>query len=197
MKKSIYITLLLLASSSSFAVENSNTDNATNANFTTTEAPGAADAKTQKNGEFVAFLITLNKNEVSLADLALNKNMNAQATDYAKMLKKDHTAGLEKTMEVSKETAIQPLDTVMVIAMQQKGQQDKAALNELQGNAFEKAYIDSMVVGHQNALNAIDKDFQGQISNDKLEDLLQKTKTRVTTHLDDAKKIQAELNKGA
>ncbi|KTC65591.1 Predicted outer membrane protein (plasmid) [Legionella adelaidensis] len=190
--KKIYLSLLLLASSSVFAVD-SNNSTANTTSQTQTATQNGQNVQSNKDGEFIAFLITLNKNEVALADLALTKDMNKQDTDYAKMLKKDHTQGLEKTMEVSKKTNIDAVDTDMVKDLQQKGQQELSSLSSLQGVDFEKAYIDAMVSGHQSALDTINQQFKGHISNGKVKALMEKTKARVKQHLEKAKKLQKKL----
>ncbi|KTD17492.1 DUF4142 domain-containing protein [Legionella jordanis] len=178
-----------LAFSPAFAASNStNQNSATTANTTSNQAA----TNNQADGEVLGFLVVLDQNEMTAAKDALSKKVSPKVKSYAKMLWNDHNKNLKETMRISKKMNQSPVDNSQTTALKQQGQQTEATLQPLNDRDFEVAFIDAMVKGHQDALNAIDQNMN-TVSNKELKKHLKATRTSVQHHLDQAKKIQQSL----
>lgn len=149
----------------------------------------------QKDGEVIAFLIVLNKNEINAAKTAMSKHVHPEVKSFATMLYSDHNQNLQNTLKLSKQIGQSPVESNQVASLKQKGKQEKAHLKSLKDHDFEVAFIDGMVNGHQEAIMIIDKSYLPSISNTQLKNHLQMTRKAIQSHLEHAKKIQAELQK--
>lgn len=162
---------------------------------TPTDAPAGtqAQADTKKDGEVIAYLVVLDKNELSAAQIVSKKKVSREVKSYAKLMKKDHGKNLNETLKLSKKMHQKPVETEMVISLREKGKQELSSLATLDALALEKAYIDAMVKGHEDALVVIDNQLTS-VSNPALKKHLETTREGVAHHLDKAKEIQKKLN---
>ena len=106
--------------------------------------------------------------------------------DYARMMEKEHGDNLAKTQSLGS-----PADGSDVQALKDKGAKELQTLDAASGEAYEKAYIDAMVKGHQEALDAIDNKMIPAATTDVVKQHLTDTRTHVAAHLDKAKAIAA------
>jgi putative membrane protein len=147
-----------------------------------------------KDEEVVYFLITVNNNEISAANLALQKAVSEPVKTYADLMVKDHTKNLADTIAISKNEDIKPLESEQVIVLKDKGKEEIVTLSPLTNTEFEKAYINDMVNGHAEVLSFIDTLLLKEVSNPQLKNHLIATREHVVHHLDAAKEVQKELN---
>jgi len=184
-KKSILTIAILLATSTSFALDTPDAAAKTSKASAQTQA-------SQKDKEIVAFLIVLNKNEIAAAQVALHKEVNSKVKAFATLMTTQHTQNLEETLKLSADDKIQPHDNAMVLSLKKAGKKELGVLTPLTGTAFEKAYINAMVKGHADALVIIDKQLT-QVTNPDLKKHLIATRAHVVHHLEDAKAVQKDL----
>jgi putative membrane protein len=147
----------------------------------------------QEDGEILAFLMTVDKNEIAIAKLALSKKTTPAIKKYAQMLKQQHTKNLNKALKVSKKTGIAPVSSAAVIALQKDGVKGLATLSPLQGKDFDKAFIDAMVAGHTDVLKVIDNDLLKNASNPAVKKLVVATRPHIAFHLQQGQMIQKQL----
>lgn len=152
----------------------------------------AQNAQANKDGEVVAFLIVVNKQEVAASKAALNRKLSPGVRKYALRLNRDHSKGLKDTLRLSDKTGIQPVETDAINSLKEKGKQDLNNLKSMNNRQFQVAFVDAMVQDHQNALNQLDTDLPN-VSNPTLKQYLQKTRDRVAQHLDVAKNLQNKM----
>lgn len=160
-----------------------------------TKAPPTviSNAQMQKDGEILAVLIAVDKNEIALAKEALKKQTTPAIKQYAHILKREHTQNLNETLRLSKKIGIAPIDTALVTSIQQDGAKGLVTLSSLNGIAFEKAYIHAMVKGHTHVLKMIDHDLLKHASNPLVKQLVLTTRPHIEAHLQEGKIIQKEL----
>lgn len=149
-------------------------------------------AQTQKDGEIIAILITVDKNEIALAKLALKKETTPAIKKYAQMLKMQHTQNLQEALKLSKKISLTPVDTSTVTSLQKEGVKGLATLSHLNGKAFDKAYIDAMVSGHTAVLKMIDDNLLKNVSNATLKKFVVATRPHIEFHLQQSQTIQKE-----
>ncbi|MGC1181964.1 DUF4142 domain-containing protein [Legionella sp.] len=151
-------------------------------------------AQTQKDGEIIAILITVDKNEIALAKLALKKNTTPQIKNYAQMLKTQHTQNLNEALKLSKKIGLAPVDSSTVSFLQKEGVKGLATLSTLKSKDFDKAYINAMVSGHTAVLKMIDDNLLKNVSNSSLKEFVIATRPHIKFHLQQGQIIQKELH---
>ena len=148
----------------------------------------------QKDGEILDFLMTVDRNEIAITNLALEKQLTPDIKKYVQMLKQQHKQHFKQALNLSKKTGNSPIDSAAVISLQKNGARELAALTPLNGNAFDKAFIDAMVAGHTNVLNIINNDLLKNVSNPVLKKYILSTLPHIELHLQQGKMIQKELH---
>jgi putative membrane protein len=166
-----------------------------------TNTPGTHDMKSMQgnkmggDGEIIAFLIAADEHEVAAANDANQKKSDAKVGDFAQMMNKDHSQNLDETRKLSDSQNIQPTETAAIKKMKTEGQAEMTKLSQMQGAAFDKAYMAAMVKGHTDVLNHIDH-YMKTATNPQLQSHLKMTRDAVANHLAEAKKVQASLKGG-
>lgn len=154
-----------------------------------------AQANIEKNAEILAWLVVLNSNEIAAAKVALTKRPTAAVEQYANMMVQDHTKNLNATIALSKDLQIKPANNTDVFNMLKQGMTENAQLALTKEVDFPKKYIDAMVAGHTAALTKINGYLTDSGINPRLVEQLKETRTMVEHHLEEAKALQATLDK--
>lgn len=150
-------------------------------------------AHTQKDGEIIAILLVVNKNEIAAAKEALKKTTNPAVKQYAQMIEKEHTKNLQETLKTDKKIGVTPIAGKIAVTLKQDGKKELIAISVLKGNDFDKAYIKAMVKGHSDVLHMMDDNLLKNVSNPALKKLLLATRPHIQAHLQQAQAIQNEL----
>ena len=161
--------------------------------FSSAKTTHNGSVQTQKDGEILAFLMTVDKNEIAIAKLALKKHTTPAIKKYAQMLKQQHTQNLKQALKLSKKTGITPVDSATVISLQKDGAKGLATLSPLNGKEFDTAFIGAMVSGHTQVLNDINNNLLKNASNPALKQYVLATRPHIEYHLQQGKIIQKEL----
>lgn len=147
----------------------------------------------QTDARILGGMIVLNKNEISLAQLAQQKTNNPAVRNYALWMEKAHSQNLNETLKLSQQLGLHPMEGDVARMLQQKGRQEMKTLSRLQNGAFDKAYIAAMVKGHQAALHLLDDKLIKLAVNPALKHQLENTSHHVNEHLQKAKAVQNTL----
>ncbi|KAB0539551.1 DUF4142 domain-containing protein [Xanthomonas cissicola] len=134
----------------------------------------------------LGILSAINTSEVNAANLALQKQVQGGARDYATRMVKEHTDNNQKIAKWQPDTSATGATLQMT-----KGKAELAKLQKLDGHAFETAYITAMVKDHTDALTALDKKLIPQAKTPPVLEHLQTTRHHVADHLSSAKALQA------
>jgi len=125
--------------------------------------------------------------EVQLGQLAQDKANNQRVKDFGTMMIHDHSAANDQVKQLAAQRNLTlPGD------LSSQHQNTKASLMKKQGSAFDKAYIDDMVKGHQDAI----KKFETTLDNthdQQVKDFINNTLPTLKMHLDSAKAIQKKV----
>ncbi|ATD67297.1 hypothetical protein CNR27_07465 [Luteimonas chenhongjianii] len=76
--------------------------------------------------------------------------------------------------------------------MKRKHDAQREQLAQLEGQAFEKAWIEAMVMGHQEALTKLDSELIPSASDSRVRDHLQSTRAVIAAHLETARALQQQ-----
>ena len=74
-----------------------------------------------------------------------------------------------------------------------KGSAELVKLAAKSGDEYNKAYVDAMVAGHEQALKLIDNNLLKNAKNSDLKSFMTDTRAAVSHHLDEAKKLQEKM----
>lgn len=153
----------------------------------------ASAAQNSGDTEALSTVKAIDQHEIDAANEAMDKRPSSQVLDFAQMMKNDHSANLQKTESLAQELNLSLSDTPGIMAMKAKNAAKSMTLKPLSGDSFEKAYMDAMVSGHQEALDKIDNELLPKAENADVKKHLTETRTAVAAHLQKAKQIQAGL----
>jgi putative membrane protein len=186
--KMLILSLFFIPLSPTFALDN--TDGS--ANLQSTPNYYRSQLK-QQEGEILATLITINKNEIAAADEALGRNnLNPIVKEFAQKLHRDHKGNLNKIKDISDKFDIKPVESNLSTSLKYKGHKELAMLRSLDNQAFQVAYAKAMVKGHKEALKILNRGIE-IVKNPRLKKHLQETYLTVEKHLSMAKNLENKL----
>lgn len=155
----------------------------------------SVEAAAMTDANALALLMAINNHEIAAANVALEeKKVDGDVEDFAEMMKKEHTANNVDTGKLATKLGIKPEENDDIKAMAKKEGKALVKMRALDKEAFSKAYIDSMVTGHSEALAKIDQAMTSA-TNEDLKKHLKDTRDHVAHHLEEATEVQAKLNK--
>ena len=158
--------------------------------------------------EILQVLAVVDQAEVQDGQLAQKKARNAQVKSYARELVTDHTKSLQQDRQVAKSANID-LSGVMM-----KGKADTAGptgatgvtadlvnmhtqtmdqVRQLEGAAFDSAFVNAQVKGHQEVLTLLQS---AQAQNSAVQQHLAAATKDVQSHLEKGQKLQQSLSSG-
>jgi len=175
--------------------------------MTTTPADSGAMSATSANGANgagalgsagIASLIGLtNGGEIDAGKIAEDKATNADVKAYAKQMIAEHRAMQKSLDSLAAALTLTPTPPPAADQKRQMNEQTAATLNATaKGAAFDKAYIDGQVQGHQQALNDL-QGFSANATDAQLKQLIDGAIPKVQQHLDKAQQLQSKLNGGS
>ena len=146
-------------------------------------------AATDSDAAILSQLVTVDQNEIKMARAAEHKKVSAATMNYARMLHDQHQKNLSETQKLAHSLSLSPRQTSETEEMRKKGATELAQLQPMNGLEFERAFLDAMVKGHEEALEMLDQGI-ASAQNEKVKAHLQSTRDAVATHLSEAKQLQ-------
>lgn len=142
-------------------------------------------------GQIVKIIATANKGEIDAGQLASRNSREKPSKAFGQMMVKEHSKNDTKGKLIAKKNMIIPKDSSLNQELMLKSKNTITELKEARLN-FDKMYIDSQVVMHQDVLNLIDDELLPNAKSEELISFLKETRHHVDMHLEEAKKLQAE-----
>jgi putative membrane protein len=163
----------------------------TTANGMANSGAGATSAALT-DADIISVIHAVNQGEVDAGKLASTKASNADVKSFAREMVKDHEAMDAKGSKLASSaggTAQNRLSDSVTSANQATSSQLQSAGS---GAAFDRAYVDAQVAGHQNALTFLQR-AQSSAQNADLKKLISSAIPDVQKHLDRAKSLQSKV----
>ena len=182
------------------AKKDATTDSAAVATATPTPDSGAA-ATTPASGagagmsaaNIMSMIGLSNAGEIGAGKLASDKATDADVKAFAKMMVTDHQAMQKGGDSLATAKGIAPAPPPQAAQKQQMSDQMMQTLNSsAKGAAFDKAYIDGQIQGHQQVLSEL-QGFSSTAPDPDLKAMIDGAIPKVQAHLDRAQQIQAKL----
>jgi putative membrane protein len=127
---------------------------------------GEADRTAVKDSdrEFVEKAAVAGMAEIELGQLASERAARPEVKQFAQMMVQDHTKAAKELTQ-----AVAPYNVPLPQALDEKHQNLKIELSKRRGAAFDKAYMDAMVQGHEDVLDTLETrvDGHGVLGQDK------------------------------
>jgi len=149
------------------------------------------------DAQIAEIVVTANQVDINAGKLAETKAQAAEVKAFGKQMVTDHTAVNKSAVELVTKLHVTPEPSATSDSLKKGGEENVAKLKTLSGSAFDKAYIDHEVAYHEAVLQALDKTLIPSAQNAELKALLVKVRPAFEAHLEHAKQIQAQLEKGA
>ncbi len=160
-----------------------------------TAAPWAQ-AAAPTDPQIAAIVVTANQVDIDAGKLAKSSAHSKEVRAFAQRMITDHSGVNKSAKELVHRLHVTPEPNATSNSLKEGGDANLAKLRGLSGSAFDKAYIDHEVAYHQEVLDALDSTLIPNAQNPDLKALLVKVRPAFVAHLDHAKQLQAELNKG-
>lgn len=151
----------------------------------------AADYPTDE--QIAKMIMTADNGEVDMAKMAKEKTQNKVVKKFADHMIKDHSKNTEKTKSLTKKLKITPTENELSTEKKVEIDREMARLQKLSGSEFDREYIMTQIAMHEKTLNDLDITLIPAAKDKKLKKSLEKTRSTVAKHLEDARKIQSHL----
>lgn len=153
-------------------------------------APDLSDA------EVAHVAVTANSIDVELARFAQTRSGNTTVQDFAATMIRDHSSVNAQAAALAGRLGVTPSDNAVSRSLLAGAADARAALQSLQGVAFDRAYMDREVAYHQAVLDALDGLLIPTSTNAELRTLLVNVRPAIAAHLEHAKHLRGTLGSG-
>jgi putative membrane protein len=137
--------------------------------------------------------VTANSIDIALARFAESRLTNPEVRRFAATMIADHSAVNAQAVALAQRLGVTPQDNAVSQSLQDGAAAARAALEQLKGAAFERAYIEREVAYHQAVLDALDGLLIPTTANADLKKLLAGVRPAINAHLEHAKQLQTTL----
>jgi putative membrane protein len=150
-------------------------------------------AEGPNDAQIAAIVVTANQVDIDAGKLAAKRSHSADVKAFAQLMITDHSGVNKSAVEMVTKLKVTPEDNPTSQSLKAGGDQNLTNLKGLNGEAFDKAYVDHEVAYHEQVIDAVNKVLIPSAQNAELKALLIKVQPVFVAHLDHAKKIQASL----
>jgi putative membrane protein len=132
--------------------------------------------------EIAHIAYTAGQIDVTAAEQALAKSKNPAVVEFAKTMERDHKAVNEQALALVKKLNVAPEDNDISKALTADAQKKHDALAALEGEAFDKAYVENEVAYHKAVNDALAQTLIPSADNVELKALLETGLTLFKQH---------------
>jgi putative membrane protein len=144
------------------------------------------------DANIAAIVVAANNADIAYADQALAKSRDAEIRQFAQMTKKDHETVNDVAVKLVTRLKVTPVDNEISFDLRDDSEAKRGVLRDLEGFAFDSAYIANEVSYHKTVLGAIDGALIPSAKNAELKALLVQVRPAVAAHLDHAESLAAK-----
>jgi putative membrane protein len=155
----------------------------------------SASAQSVTDAQIAAIVVTANQVDVDAGKLAASKANTPEVKRFGEQMVTDHTSVNEQATALVTKLKVTPEANPTSQSLEAGGDKNIANLKNLQGVAFDKAYIDNEIAYHQAVIDAIDKVLIPSAQNAELKTLLVKVRPAFVAHMEHAKMIKSAMAK--
>jgi putative membrane protein len=150
-------------------------------------------AATLTDPQIAAIVVAANQVDVDAGQLALEKSKNEEVKKFAQRMVTDHTAVNKSAVDLVTKLKVTPAESDASRGLTAGGAEARAKLEKLDGDAFDRAYVDNEVAYHKAVIGVLDSQLIPSATNAELKSTLLGVKPAFDAHLQHAVQIQAAL----
>lgn len=154
-------------------------------------APAAAPALSDP--QIAAIVVSANQVDIDAGELALKKSKTEEVRKFAQRMVTDHSAVNKAAVELVTKLKVTPEESDASRGLTASGVATRANLEKLDGDAFDRAYVDNEVAYHKAVIGVLDSQLIPAATNAELKSTLVGVKPAFDAHLQHAEQIQAAL----
>jgi putative membrane protein len=145
------------------------------------------------DAQIAAIVVTANQVDVDAGRLAVETSANPAVVEFARLMITDHTGVNEAAVALASRLGVTPKDSPTSTGLKQAGDENLARLRQLDGAAFDLAYVEHEVAYHEQVIAAIDGTLIPGATHDELKALLIKVRPAFDAHLAHARMLLKSL----
>jgi putative membrane protein len=158
-------------------------------------AVAAAEHAESTDPQIAGILVAANQVEIDAGKVAVEKSHRNEVREFARHMITDYSQVNETTADLTSRLHLIPEDSHISQGLKFGGEENLAALQVLDGAAFDSAYLEQEVAYHEHVLEAINEWLIPNTSNAELRALLTLVEPALEADLEHAKSIQTTLAK--
>jgi putative membrane protein len=145
------------------------------------------------DAQIAAIAVAANQVDVDAGKLALSKGKSGDVKKFAQTMVTDHGGAIKSATDLVTKLKVTPQENDTSKALVKGGQDTRAKLAKLDGDAFDRAYIDNEVGYHETVVKALDDTLIPNAQNGELKSLLTSVRSVAAAHLDHARMLQKSV----
>lgn len=145
------------------------------------------------DAEVASVAVVANQIDIDHAKLAKEKSKNAEVLKFAETMASDHKAVIDQAVTLVKKLGVTPKENAVGKQLLSDAAKTEKMLRSKDGEAFDKAYVDSEVAYHVAVISAVESLLIPETENAELKDLLQNVVPALKAHLEHAQMLQKRL----
>lgn len=138
--------------------------------------------------------VTANSIDIELGEVAESRAGSAEVKRFAAMMVRDHAAVNERAAALAAKLGVTPKDNAVSRSLLSGAKEARAAVEPLDGAAFDQAYIEREIGYHQAVLDALDGLLVPTTENAELKQLLVEVRPAFVAHLAYARQVGQKLH---
>lgn len=155
--------------------------------------PADAPPGAMTEADALGLVVAVNEHEVAAAEATRAKKVSEPVRKYADMMHMEHTANTEQVRALEASAGITAGTGGAVADLRMKKEAMRSQMAGLEGEAYERAYVDAMVNDHQEVLTMLEQQLIPAAQNAAVRQHLQVTRDAVAKHLEQARQLQTQL----
>jgi putative membrane protein len=147
--------------------------------------------------QIVGIVLTANQIDIDQGKMALQHSKNKEVRDFAQQMVDDHSALQKSVKDLGAKLRVTPADSETATSLKAQAATEADKLKGLNGDAFDKEYIDHEVAYHKAVIDAAGNVLIPNAQNAELKSALQSAAPLFQGHLEHAQRIQTEVDGGS
>lgn len=158
-----------------------------------TPAPGSLTARgAPSDANIAAMLVAANEVETAYSEQALAKSRDAETRKFATMTRMDHESMSRTVGALATKLKLKPADDEAAVTLRDDAAEQRGRFRDLEGFAYDSAYIRNEVAYHTTLLGVIDGSLAPAARSTELKQLLAEVRPAIAAHLQHAETLAAK-----
>jgi putative membrane protein len=145
------------------------------------------------DADVAGILNTANQGEIDAANVAVQRATDSRVREFAQRMITDHSNANERLMQIASANNITMSTPSVATQLRSSAAETVETLQQLEGAAFDRTYMDSQVSMHEWTLRMVDEYLIPAASENDLEALLTEIRPTLAQHLESARQIRNGL----